>query len=1256
MVSIKLITCMVLLIIIPNMGILAQASTGGAELPVGNYYNFSGQGIGSFPQNTTWIGFSHAGNGTAYNISIKNGQYGKGLGIATTNDNYKMSFLRMALTTSLYTMVQLGFSWNDNLSTGFTLVSFPVYYGNSMVGDILINRSQNTTVISAEGAQYRLSHEPRMNEYYDIKLYFSTSYGRNFYLEIFRNDSNYVVLPLDIPTETTFGGNLSVMAGGAISNINIYNITDVSEPSGIFQAVQNGTRFNFSNFTIPAVYRPYGTQNQAILFPSLNSAYYIGWNSDIIKYNYENGSFSLISTAGADSSFKPVGLYSWLDTIYFLGSGTNSSEIFSLNVTSGRQDNLTLYGLRNPSGLITPGSDEVVEYNMSGSVTAINVSTESSSGVISAWPQGTAYSLTGIYAASGLIMVEGVNVTNGSTVTERIDPVSLSRTIISSNSYSRFDGSVRICKTSSDNEGTSSILSSTLSGETYFTMARANNEFLQQSISSVAYAGSTPVIFNGSAYNIMGNSSMESVPIPVISSSTLWLNGNFSAGSEMNATEIVVFYHDKADAFSGKNVSLKISSHYLLRGLAYVNTTVSSAIGYTVEISMDGFRFVSDNEDLVINSLVIPDGNYSMSVYVSNNAGYNSTATASCTVDNNDPVVISTPENGSSVYVGQEIQVSISNVTGFLKAEISMQSMNETTYFTGSEINVTATQGMKQFPVYVNITDIYGQVFSRYLTFTVLNTSYSNFSINLYNGEFFSHGNLTLAWMPIKNVSSYGLRVKGKSFLTNVSVEGTNYSMQVGNGNFTLYVFPVLGDGSVLTEFEYNFTVIAFSPGLAVSCSNRSEYSFFGNSMNNSFFIAINSNITSEIRANFTSPSGAVFDWFNESSSLKVQIYHDSPGFENNGIYTFSYLSISESGTQTAGAIRIAVNNTIPVISNLPGKSLFMNVSSLHVNLGVPENSRIFYSLSGASFQQNYTALENGTVGLRQAEGLYHITLMDVTPSGNFALYNFTVFYSDAEPVISLNISAVQARFVNYTTVNYKVADLAPLRTIKVEFGNHVISVGNPAKSGSFIVFFNSDGVYNLSVTAEDLCLNSNRSANVTVNVTYYVTVSSASIASSIFGNSGKFSIDMTGTNLQNVNISWYLDGKYAGSGKTFSAELPLGNSNVTCIFGYDGKTFEISRENFVIGFDPFYAVLLSIAGISGVRYTLSRKKDEAAKGLILSNSGKSLREIKALGKQTKVPGMSIRRQVRKLSGSGEIMIERDLSSEIYLFVGREGK
>ncbi|MHB1708965.1 MAG: hypothetical protein ACYCT2_05770 [Thermoplasmataceae archaeon] len=1237
------------------MAILSNASTGGAGLDAGNYYSFSGQNIGAFPQNTTWIGFSHAGNGTGFNASIEDGQFGKGVRI-TTQDNFSMSYLRMALATSLYSMVQLGFSWNDNLSIGFTLVSFPVYYGNSRVGDILINRSQNATVISAQGVKYRLSYEPGMDGYYDIKLFFSSSYGRNFYMEIFRNNSNNIVLPLDIPTGTTYGGNLSIMAGGGISNINIYNITDVSGSSGIFQPVQNGTPMSASSFAIPAAFRPYGTQGQAILFPSQNSAYYIGWNSDIIKYNYENGSFSQISLTGANSSFKPVGMNSWLDTVYVLMSGPSSLTIFSLNMTSGSQENFTLHGLQDPVGLLTPGGDELAAYNSSGSISTINVSTGNSPGVISAWPTGTAYRMAGIYAGTGFIMVEGVNLTSGSAVTERIDPVSLAKVMVSENSYSRFDGSIGIYMTGTDSEGYSSIMSSTLSGESYFTIAGGSNEFLQQNISGIACSGSSPVIFNGSSYVVIGNSSRESLPIPDITAPTLWINGNFSAGSEMNATELVIFYHDQADVFSGKNVSLKISSHYFLKGLAHVNTTVTSAVGYNVEISIGNFRFVSDNEDLIINSTAIPDGNYSMSVYVSNSDGYNSTATASCTVDNNNPAVISTPDNGSSVYVGQAIGVEVSNISGFLKAEISSPSVNETTYFTGIHINVTATPGMKRFPIYFNVTDIYGEVFSRYLTFTILNTSYSDFGTNLYNGEFFSHGNVTLTWTPIRNVSSYGLRVQGRNYLTNVSVEGTNYSMQVGNGNFTLFIYPILGDGSVLTEFEFNFTVISYSPGVAVSCSNRSGYSFFGNSLNNSVFIALNSNITSEIRANFTSPSGTVFDRLNGSSRLQVLIGRDSPGFEDNGIYTFSYLSVSESGTRTAGSIRIAVNNTIPVIGNPPGKSLFINVSSLHIKPVFPGNSRMLYSLSTGPFQENYTELENGTVGLGQPPGVYRVSLMDITRSGNFAFYNFTVLYSDAEPVISVNVSGTQARFVNYTTVSYEVSDPAPLKSIELVLGNHVIAVSNPARNGSFLVFFNSDGVYNLSVAAEDLCLNSNRSTNVTVNVTYYVTVSSAFITSSIFGNSGKFSIDMTGTNLQNVNISWYLDGKYAGSGKSLSADLPLGNSNVTCVFGYDGKTFEISRENFVVGFDPFYAVLLFIMGISGSRYALSRKKDGAARELILSSSGKSLSEIKALGRENRVPGVTIRRQVRKLSGSGEIMIERDLNREIYVFASGEGK
>jgi hypothetical protein len=71
----------------------------------------------------------------------------------------------------------------------------------------------------------------------------------------------------------------------------------------------------------------------------------------------------------------------------------------------------------------------------------------------------------------------------------------------------------------------------------------------------------------------------------------------------------------------------------------------------------------------------------------------------------------------------------------------------------------------------------------------------------------------------------------------------------------------------------------------------------------------------------------------------------------------------------------------IPVIGNLSGKNLFINVSTLHIKLSVSGNSRIFYSLSAASFLVNYTEKKNDTVCLRRLQWLYRVSLMDVTRS-----------------------------------------------------------------------------------------------------------------------------------------------------------------------------------------------------------------------------------------------------------------------------------
>ncbi len=1256
--SIKLIVCFTLILLIPlmpNMGIVSSASPVHYGASLSRYYSFSGQNYGAFPSNESWIRFSTAGEGTDYNFSMEDGQYGNSI-MVKTDDNLSAAYMKMSFNTSMYAMVQIGFSWNNSVGAGDTLANFSVYFGNTETGCVSISSGYNSTTVTAMGNRYRLSYEPETGMYYDLKLYFSAAYGNIFYMKLSKNSTSQLVLPISVPTDIPFANNLSIMAGGTKSEMNIYNITDVTAPNGIFKTVSNGTEMGSSSSGIPHNLRPYGPGDQAVLVPGINSAYYVAWNNTVVRYNYENMSFSNTALDGVNASMKPLGISARENTLYFLMSYGPVSTIFSLNASTGAQGNITTGGFQDAEGMLRLGNNRLAAYNSSGGIIIINTSSGEVRGSISAWNAATSYHLAGIYQENGSVIIDGVNLSTRTGIIEEISPGTLQKTVLSSVRFSRFDGTLGISSSTVSGGGVTTVMNNTLTGHNYFTLVDGIYEELENGSTSVVSPGQDPVTFNGSAYVLTGTSSGLALQIPKIKSPQLWFSNNYTAGSEINSSEILIFFSNQSEVYSGNNITIRLGSRYLLRGEANVTVNILSKVAYRVEITIGNFHQNSSGDYLIIDSRQIPDGNYTMYVNASNVDGYSASDTALCTVDNNNPIVLSNPSNGSSVDGGQDISINVSNVTGLKEYNVSAPEIRESIISTGGATNITAKSGLSQFTVYVNITDIYGLKFSRYLVFTVLNTSLSNFSINLYNGEFFRQDNPTFSWTPLENVTSYELRILGNNYSESAIVNGSEYRIVLENGNFTLYLYPVLGDGKDLATFEYNFTIIAFSPGVAVTGSNNSMYSFFGNSRNSSLYISIKANISADIRANFTSPSGVVFDETNAWNSLQIKVAHDSRGFGENGMYVLSYSAVSQSGTSTHGNFMVVVNNTVPTFGNSIGKTIFTNVSSIHINPGVPGNTRLSYSFTKGTYREDPETLENETVNLSDSQGLYNISVLDMSRSGNFAYDNFTVLYSMLKPVVMVTAPERQVRYANYSTILYSVRDPAPIEFIRISIGNHTYSLAGPEQNGSLMVFFPANGLYNISITAEDRCLNSNSSSGITLNVTYYVTVNEANIASSIFGTSGRFKLEMTGTELQNVNLSWYLNGKYVGSGQAISVNMPLGSSNVTCIMEYDGRSFAATTHTYVIGFDPFYAALLSIIAVSGGRYAISRRTDGLARELVMRSSGKSVSEIRETGRKSKVPGSSIRRAVRRLSGTGEITTERDLSNEVYVFVNGEAE
>lgn len=1252
MASIKLIIFLTLILLIPNMGIMAgspSSSTGNS-----NYYQFSGQNPGSFPLNESIVNFTMAGSGVGENISVQNENFGSGIAIVT--DDYSApAYLDMFLKSSEYTVIQLGFTWNNTLGAADTDVQFPVYFGKTEVSILSISSGQNSTTISELGDTYHISSELEMNRYYDMKLFFSKLYNQTFYLELYQNGSDSINLPISIPVPVQFNGNLSIMVGGTISEICIYNITDSSESSGILPSTGKANWQSMSIF-LPHSYRSLAEGNSAVAIPELNSIYYLDWNVSLVRYNYENRTFSVVGNPAISTSMRIVGVYVKEESIYVLSTDNMDSVLYVFNAGSGIQSQFNLSNIHNAIDLLFLNDSIAAVISDSGGIEWIDpASLNILSNVFSLWGSGLEYNVTGAGFACSSLRVEGVNLTDNSVVTFGITPPAQKVLVISNLSFSNSDGAIYFSGTNTTSSGIFSVFYNILgNGDNSFSMSPGSIQEIGSQYTQPAFYGSKLVVCIDGGYWLLGNSSITSLNLPVLTSPRLWLNLNLTIATEINYSEISLSYENGSTIFSSSNITIHLASHYFLRNNTEIDFDVLSNLPFAVKVAIDNLSFDSTTADVVINSSLIPNGNYDMQVSANNQAGYSFASNASCTVDNNNPRILSTPENGSSIFQGESLWINLTGMTGNVRINISAPDLSIESNSYENLIELPSSESPGEIQIEEGIWDAYGMAFNRSIRFDLLNTSHEDFHSNIYNGEYFKNGNFTISWSKVENVSSYILSVSASGKTSNVLTSGSSVNLSLGNGNYEVGIIPILGDGQFLADYEYNVTVIEFSPGVSVTVSNDSQYSFFGNSMNDTFSASITSNISSRIAAELISPSGTVLMNFSGTNELNVSIIQDAKGLVESGTYSLLYSALSLSGTSCSGSIVFYVNNSIPVIPHTEGEIFYTNMSSVDTGLTSDHSESAFYDLSFDSFSSGYLPLYNGSFSLLQSQGTYNVSLMEVSGSGNTGYYNFTVIYSRQKPGIVMGTASIQIRYTNYTSVSYELNDTVPLSLLRINLGNRTFTIANPEKSGQILLNFSSNGLYNFSVFVEDRCLNYNYSGTFTYNVTYFVTLNSVSIDSNIFGQRGAFYLVMNGSELQNVNASWYVNGHFAGSGFQLSSNLALGQSNITCIIHYDGTSLILSHEVFVVGFYPIYAALTLTIIVASVIYVLSLKKGEEAKNLILRNSGKARSEILKLARRNGIPKMSLRRQLKNLASRHEIRTEYDLSGNLYIFAGEE--
>jgi hypothetical protein len=1251
MVSIKLLALIILILLLPSQGI---AQYGINHVPPGvDYYTFSGQKTGDFPINESMVSFSI--NGQVSNVSVVKGKYGPGIAIVTYQYSVS-SFLDMKFNGSGCTVVQIGFTWNASLGLGDTDIQFPVYYGSTEISEISINSGSNSTVVSELGKNYYLSAEPVMDTYYDLKLYFSQNYGQMFYMELFQNNTSEKVLPVGIEAPLQFAGNLSVMAGGTISEICLYNITDFSGGKGILPEVSSDQNWGNFSAAIPRDLEP--SLDRAVAMTYINSLYYVDRNHDLISFNYENNTFAEAAELNLNGSMNVTGVYATGALVVILATGSSGSEIIDYNTTTCLMESYSLRGMTEASGLFIVADSSALVFNSSGDMEWQMLHNASeNSGPFSLWNNKDRYAMIEAEVQGTNVYITDLCLANDSLMTSCITSGSSAVSILSRSGFSAYDGIINVSGSTTSSQGLLSILECGIgSNLTSFMMNGSTPEEVGQSSAGLIFSGQFQVFNYGGYCLFLEDSSFVKILIPEFRLSSLWFNSNQTVGTEINATEIALLYQNRSDAFSGDSIFLSLPDQLFIRGNTTLDFHVYSEVSYGVYATIENLTFFSSGESVDINSSLLDNGFYVMQIRALNRAGYNFSGHINCAVDNNKPLIGSQPANNSEIYYGEGIWINATGITGGIEENISSEAFRITSQL--SDNRIVVPQFLKAGPIQfdIDITDAYGMAFHSFLSFDLINSSTRNFSANIFNGEYFMTPNIRLSWSGNANISGYTVSVIAGGIEKNYVTNGTGMNLSLRNGNFTIWIIPVLPDGQALSGHEYNVTVMEYGPGLFIETSKMGQYSFFGNSANDTFNAIISSNISSHIIAEIYSPSETPVMNIAGNDSLIVTVGNRSPGFDENGIYTLEYSAVSLSGSSTSGEILFMVNNTIPVIQGKPGYTYYTNSTRINTGIDISPGDTSYYSLNIDDLDTGYVKLVNGTVNLSHGQGLYNISLKEISSSGNTAYLNFTAIYSCSAPEIDISVSGTQLRYLDYTVVHYAVKDSVPVCSMTLEAGNMTHSVSDPEAAGNMMVVFRSDGLFNITVFAVDECANSNHSVAIACNVTYFVSLNSTSMDANVFGQHGAFSLIMKGSELQNVNESWYVNGAFIGTGSSGSYNLPLGYSNVTCVLQYDGHETILTRHVFVAGFYPELSAVAAVLSMIGYIYLKSLTKGDEAKDFIIKNSGKEISYILKLGKKIGIPKASIARQIRILARRREIRKDSDLSGNVYVFASDQEK
>ena len=1131
-----------------------------------SYYNFTSLADGSFPKNSSHFDFSLYGARSNFTVG---GSRGIIQGLSVRSDHYSLwSFLKIGLNLSAVKNVSLLFSWNNRLSAGLTENYITVSSGQNLLLNLSFgDASGYASIINASGNKTKIPYEPPMNALDILSIVLDTNTS-DIYVEEKSIGSGNFSFPIGFLDDLhSSPDDLNLSIGGQYTNVTLYNISARDRMPAIIASEDSGNGSLHLQKDLQESF-PYGLfvnySGQNLFNERTNSILFVAEDGSIHSYNYYNHTDSLIYNPENASSIRWIsGLNTPQAYIYAFNYGINADLVSIRKIAR----DISVMGVKSPGGYpfyLQHTGNQIMWISGDGSIEMFN-----SSSLMPLYGFRLPDSSPNLTILSGSLHSENYDLSlyNGKNRTVTRYSISLETyafSIISKSRISPFVGSLHVTSTSSTSVNISSSIS--YSGGTDMVMGEhfriiPGFGYATQLI-ALSSGGSSLLSTSGGFLCLSGGGIFQRISLPRSEQVRAWYGGSVAFIAQSG--EVFILNFSTTSPFSEDHINFTHENHYVLTGRSIVHIGINSSLPYSVYVKIDNVTFASRNENVSVNSTLFPNGHYTMEITATNLAGYSDIKRVASIVDNGVPALDDSLQNESFVSNSTVVNYTVNWTLGVKSMYVSYLGMNYSLKTGNGSFHIMSGNFSGRMGVSIVLIDEADRVFKYNYSETVIWNDPDRYRISVWNGEYFNTTHINVNWSALNYAYLYTIKISGFASSVSVNTTATHQNLSLSNGRYDMSVLAHLDNGSSITIGSASFTIITFAPGISVSHSEDRAYSFLGNSVNNTLFYEVTSNVSSLISYKIFRPGGSLLTAGSGWNSINITISGGNLSMRMNGLYTILIRATGLSHLATTTRFEFLVNNTIPENPAADNGILYRNVSVIRFHNPI-KNARYTVEFNNTTWTMNYKNW-NGTIYLNHGNGRYSVTLKVFSNSMNYNSSSFTVIFFNRKPVISYLHPQKENTTSSSISIAVSVRDRAPLWFIAI-YVDGLEMYKNYSAGNVFThhLKFDHNGNYTVDLVVVDRCGNENTSL-FHVSVKHFPHLYSNKVSVLNLFILQHITVKLSGINTSGMEVSWYVNGKERGSGLSLLSILPLGYNSVDVEITYGNISIRKHTEVFSVG------------------------------------------------------------------------------------------